>query len=90
MQEELSVDELDLVSRVKMLPERYFSFTESRLEGGKQIGSLLTADNLKVIKRYVNTVNQLPRTQRGIEREVDYAALGIDAPIFRVMTKSTR
>ncbi|WEK32092.1 MAG: alpha-xenorhabdolysin family binary toxin subunit A [Candidatus Pseudomonas phytovorans] len=78
-QEELPVEELDLVSKVKMLPERYFSFIESRLDGGQQIGSLLTADNLKVIKRYVNTVNQLPRTQLEIEREVDYAALGIEA-----------
>ena len=78
-QEELPVEELDLVSKVKMLPERYFSFIESRLNGGQQIGTLLTADNLKVIKRYVNTVNQLPRTQLEIEREVDYVALGIEA-----------
>lgn len=77
--EERPVEELDLVSKVKMLPERYFSFIESRLDGGQQIGSLLTADNLKAIKRYVNTVNQLPRTQVEIEREVDYAALGIQA-----------
>ena len=78
-QEELPVEELDLVSKVKMLPERYFSFIESRLDGGQQIGSLMTADNLKAIKRYVSTVNQLPRTQVEIEREVDYAALGIEA-----------
>ncbi|EKT4482876.1 alpha-xenorhabdolysin family binary toxin subunit A [Pseudomonas putida] len=78
-QEEVPVDELDLVSRVKMLPERYFSFIESRLDGGQQVGGLLTADNLKCIKRYVNTVNHLPRTQVEIEREVDYAALGIKA-----------
>lgn len=78
-QEERTVEELDLVSKVKMLPERYFSFIESRLDGGQQIGSLLTADNLKAIKRYVSTVNQLPRTQVEIEREVDYAALGIEA-----------
>ncbi|GLO13023.1 binary cytotoxin component [Pseudomonas putida] len=77
--EEVTVDELDPVSKVKMLPERYFSFIESRLEGGQQVGSLLTADNLKVIKRYANTVNQLPRTRVEIEREVDYAALGLDA-----------
>ncbi|WP_043197662.1 alpha-xenorhabdolysin family binary toxin subunit A [Pseudomonas putida] len=77
--EELSVDELDPVSRVKMLPERYFSFIESRLGGAQQIGSLLTADNLKVIKQYVNTVNHLPRSLVEIEREVDYAALGIEA-----------
>ena len=77
--EERPVEELDLVSKVKMLPERYFSFIESRLDGGQQIGSLMTADNLKAIKRYVSTVNQLPRTQVEIEREVDYAALGIQA-----------
>ncbi|MFF7064044.1 alpha-xenorhabdolysin family binary toxin subunit A [Pseudomonas sp. NPDC008258] len=76
--EELPIDELDPVLRVKVLPERYFSFIESRLDGGQQVGSLLTADNLKVIKRYVNAINQLPRTQADIEREVDYAALGID------------
>ncbi|CAI3808676.1 hypothetical protein GLGCALEP_05298 [Pseudomonas sp. MM221] len=81
-QEEQPVEELDLVSKVKMLPERYFSFIESRLDGGQQIGSLLTADNLKVIKRYVSTVNQLPRTQVEIEREVDYAALGIEASMI--------
>ncbi|MCE7763660.1 alpha-xenorhabdolysin family binary toxin subunit A [Pseudomonas putida] len=81
-QEELPVEELDLVSKVKVLPERYFSFIESRLDGGQQVGSLLTADNLKVIKRYVNTVNQLPRTQAEIEREVDYAALGIETSMI--------
>lgn len=77
--EEVTVDELDPVSKVKMLPERYFTFIENRLEGGQHVGSLLTADNLKVIKRYANTVNQLPRTRAEIEREVDYAALGLDA-----------
>lgn len=82
VQEELPVDDLDLVSRVKILPERYFSFIESRLDGGQQVGGLLTADNLKCIKRYVNTVNHLPRTQVEIEREVDYAALGIKASMI--------
>lgn len=77
--EEVTVDELDPVSKVKMLPERYFTFIENRLEGGQHVGSLLTADNLKVIKRYTNTVNQLPHTRAEIEREVDYAALGLDA-----------
>ncbi|MFP3499989.1 hypothetical protein SB759_37855, partial [Pseudomonas sp. SIMBA_059] len=62
------------MSKVKMLPERYFTFIENRLEGGQHVGSLLTADNLKVIKRYANTVNQLPHTRAEIEREVDYAA----------------
>ncbi len=76
--EELPVDELDPVAKVKMLPERYFSFLENRLEGGRHVGSLLTVDNLKVIKKYANTVNQLPRTLAEIEREVDYAALGLD------------
>ncbi|MDR2317353.1 MULTISPECIES: alpha-xenorhabdolysin family binary toxin subunit A [unclassified Pseudomonas] len=77
--DEVTVEELDPVSRVKMLPERYFSFIENRLEGGQHVGSLLTADNLKAIKRYTNTVNQLPRTRVEIEREVDYATLGLDA-----------
>ncbi|MFK0035103.1 alpha-xenorhabdolysin family binary toxin subunit A [Pseudomonas monteilii] len=77
--DEITVEELDPVSRVKMLPERYFSFIENRLEGGQHVGSLLTADNLKAIKRYANTVNQLPHTRVEIEREVDYAALGLDA-----------
>ncbi len=77
--EELPVDQLDPVSKVKMLPERYFSFIESRLDGGQQVGSLLTADNLKAIKRYANAVNDLPRTLAEIEREVDYTALGLEA-----------
>ncbi|PYB82084.1 hypothetical protein DMX11_01425 [Pseudomonas sp. LB-090624] len=78
-QEELPVEELDLVSKVKVLPERYFSFIESRLGGSQQVGALLTPENLKVIKRYVSTVHQLPRTQVEIEREANYAALGIEA-----------
>lgn len=45
--EEVTVDELDPVSKVKMLPERYFTFIENRLEGGQHVGSLLTADNLR-------------------------------------------
>lgn len=61
-----------------MLPERYFSFLGNRMGNSQQIGSLLTAENLKAIKKYVNVVNQLPRTQAEIEREVDYGALGVD------------
>lgn len=86
--EEVTVDELDPVSKVKMLPERYFTFIENRLEGGQHVGSLLTADNLKVIKRYANTVNQLPRTRAEIEREVDYAALGLDASMVHDLYKA--
>lgn len=76
--EALPVDELDPMAKVKMLPERYFSFLGNRMGNSQQIGSLLTAENLKAIKKYVNVVNQLPRTQAEIEREVDYGALGVD------------
>lgn len=79
--EKYTVDQLDPVSKVKMLPERYFEFLESRLSSGQQAGSLLTAENLKVIKKYANVVSQLPRTLAQVEREVDYAALDLDASL---------
>lgn len=81
MLEEQAIDQLNPIDKVKVLPERYFSFLESRLEGQQQIGTLLTADNLKAIKRYVNAVHQMPRTAQDIAREVDYAALGIDVTL---------
>lgn len=79
-QEEYSVDEMDPVKKVKMLPERYFEFLGSRL-GSQQAGGLLTADNLKVIKKYVNVVSQLPRTLQEVEQEVDYSVLNLDATL---------
>ncbi|MFJ4455541.1 alpha-xenorhabdolysin family binary toxin subunit A [Pseudomonas sp. NPDC089392] len=80
-QEGVSIDEMDLAGKVKVLPERYFAFIGSRLSSGQQVGNLLTAENLKVIKQYVNTVNQLPRSREEIDREVDYVSLGIDASL---------
>lgn len=79
--EKCTVDEMDPLSKVKMLPERYFEFLESRLSSGQQAGGLLTAENLKAIKRYANVVSQLPRTLGQVEKEVDYAALGLDAAL---------
>ncbi|MBV4490170.1 alpha-xenorhabdolysin family binary toxin subunit A [Pseudomonas oryzicola] len=77
--EQPSIDEMDLVAKVKNLPERYFQFLESRAGAGQQVGSLLTAENLKVIKRYANTVNLLPRTLDQVREEADYETLGVDA-----------
>ncbi|MBK4993371.1 alpha-xenorhabdolysin family binary toxin subunit A [Pseudomonas sp. S37] len=79
--EKYTVEEMDPVSKVKLLPERYFEFLESRLTSGQQAGSLLTAENLKAIKRYANVVNLLPRTLAQVEKEVDYAALNLDASL---------
>ncbi|MND27651.1 hypothetical protein D3C76_580390 [compost metagenome] len=80
-QEKYTVDEMDPLSKVKMLPKRYFEFLGSRLSNGQQAGSLLTAENLKAIKRYANVVSQLPRTLDQVEKEVDYASLRLDASL---------
>lgn len=79
MQEDSPIEQMDNISRVKTLPAQYFAFIESRLEGGQQVGTLLTAENLKAIKQYANQVHQLPRTQAEIENDFDYATLGLDA-----------
>jgi len=83
--EQPSIDEMDLVAKVKKLPERYFQFLESRAGAGQQVGSLLTAENLKVIKRYANTVNLLPRTVDQVREEADYETLGLDASLVHAL-----
>lgn len=79
--EQTAIEEMDLVAKVKKLPERYFQFLESRAGAGQQVGSLLTAENLKVIKRYANIVNQLPYSLEQVSEEADYDALGLDATL---------
>ncbi|WP_170931029.1 alpha-xenorhabdolysin family binary toxin subunit A [Pseudomonas sp. SID14000] len=80
-QEGLPIEEIDLAVKAKVLPERYFAFIGNRLNSGQQVGSLLTAENLKVIKQYANTVTHLPRTRTEIEQDVNYDAMGIDASL---------
>ncbi len=79
--EQTTIEEMDLVAKVKKLPERYFQFLESRAGAGQQVGSLLTAENLKVIKRYANIVNQLPYSLEQVSEEADYDTLGLDATL---------
>ena len=86
--EKYTVEEMDPVSKVKMLPARYFEFLESRLASGRQAGTVMTAENLKAIKRYANVVSLLPRTLAQIEKEVDYAALNLDASLVHELYRA--
>ncbi|AIL60326.1 alpha-xenorhabdolysin family binary toxin subunit A [Pseudomonas alkylphenolica] len=72
------VEELDLKTRAKSLPEKYFSFLDSRAEQDRQGTALLTKQNLQKIKGYVRVVDDLPQSEEEIRLKIDTAVLDVD------------
>ncbi len=73
----MPVDELDIKVKVKKLPQQYFEFISNRAEH-QQVGTLLTVENLKSLRRYANTVQALPRNQEDIKKLADFETLKMD------------
>lgn len=76
--EAIDLAQVDLKLKAKGLPERYFAFLEARAEQESMAANLLTAKNLRDIKKYVNNVHELPRSLQDIRAEADYETLGVD------------
>lgn len=72
------VDEVDMKVKVKKLPAQYFDFISSRADK-QHVGSLLTVENLKTIRRYASTVHALPRDLEEIKEAADFDSLKIEA-----------
>lgn len=72
------IEELDVKTQAKTLPDRYFTFLAGRVGSNSQAASMLTSENLQIIKQYARIVRTLSRRQEDINEEVDYEALGIE------------
>ncbi|MFB4393228.1 MULTISPECIES: alpha-xenorhabdolysin family binary toxin subunit A [unclassified Pseudomonas] len=74
----MPIEDLDVKAQAKTLPDLYFRFLEGKVGNDSQAASVLTAENLKVIKKYAGVVRTLSRSEEDIRDEVDYDALGIE------------
>lgn len=72
------VENLAVKVRAQKLPEKYFAFLAERSSNTSQAASIMTPDNLRVIKGYVRAVRKLSRTEEDIKEEADYELLGVE------------
>lgn len=86
-----SLRDMSVQQRAEFAPKQYFGvIANDDVSSTMQPGLIFTADNLRVIKRYVDYVYRLPKDIDEITQGHDYSLLGIDPALFESHYKSLR
>ncbi|WP_110972493.1 alpha-xenorhabdolysin family binary toxin subunit A [Pseudomonas huaxiensis] len=77
-----SLQALDIQQRAEFVPKQYFDVISSSAENNRMQPALIfSADNLKIIKRYVEYVYRLPKSAQEISEGHDFSLVGLDVQL---------